>query len=84
MPDLDQIKQGEQGARDRRGRFARGRSGNPAGRPPGIGCQRKGEVIQLVQEVSLQICCRSSAGQSGAQLLVAVRRLRQSVFGQCS
>jgi hypothetical protein len=32
MPDLDQIKQEEQGARDRRGRFARGRSGNPAGR----------------------------------------------------
>jgi hypothetical protein len=35
MPDLDQIKQGEQGVRDRRGRFARGRSGNPAGRPRG-------------------------------------------------
>ena len=35
MPDLDQIKQGEQGARDRRGRFAKGRSGNPAGRPRG-------------------------------------------------
>jgi hypothetical protein len=33
MPDLDLIKQGEQGVRDRRGRFARGRSGNPAGRP---------------------------------------------------
>src|SRR6266851_1630187 len=32
MPDLDLIKQGEQGVRDRRGRFARGRSGNPAGR----------------------------------------------------
>jgi len=32
-PDLDQIKQGEQGARDRGGRFAKGRSGNPAGRP---------------------------------------------------
>jgi hypothetical protein len=31
-PDLDQIKQGEQGARDRGGRFAKGRSGNPAGR----------------------------------------------------
>ena len=29
MPDLDQIKQGEQGARDRRARLARGRSGNP-------------------------------------------------------
>jgi Family of unknown function (DUF5681) len=35
MPDLDLIKQGKQGVRDRRGRFARGRSGNPAGRPRG-------------------------------------------------
>jgi len=35
MPDLDQIKQGEQGVRDRRGRFPKGRSGNPAGRPHG-------------------------------------------------
>ena len=35
MPDLDQIKQGEQGVRDRRGRFGKGRSGNPAGRPRG-------------------------------------------------
>jgi hypothetical protein len=33
MPDLDQIKQVEQGVRDRRGRFARGPSGNPADRP---------------------------------------------------
>jgi Family of unknown function (DUF5681) len=35
MPDLDQIKQGEQETRDRAGRFAKGRSGNPAGRPRG-------------------------------------------------
>jgi hypothetical protein len=35
MPDLDEIKQGEQGARDRRGRFAEGQSGNRAGRPRG-------------------------------------------------
>ena len=35
MPDLDLIKQAEQEVRDRRGRFARGRSGNPAGRPRG-------------------------------------------------
>ena len=35
MPDLDLIKQVEQGVRDRRGRFARGRSGNLAGRPHG-------------------------------------------------
>jgi len=35
MRDLDQIKLEKQGARDRRGRFAKGRSGNPAGRPRG-------------------------------------------------
>ncbi|MBV8935731.1 MAG: hypothetical protein JO095_08005 [Alphaproteobacteria bacterium] len=35
MPDLDLIKQVEQGVRDRRGRFAKGRSGNPGGRPRG-------------------------------------------------
>jgi hypothetical protein len=38
MPDLDLIKQAEQGVRDRRGRFAKGRSGNPAGRRP-RGCR---------------------------------------------
>jgi len=32
MPDLDLIKQGEQGVRHRRGGLGRGRSGNPAGR----------------------------------------------------
>jgi hypothetical protein len=36
VPDLDQIKkQRKQGARDPRGRFAKGRSGNPASRPRG-------------------------------------------------
>jgi hypothetical protein len=35
MPDLDQIKQGEQWVRDRRVRFAGGRSHNPADRPRG-------------------------------------------------
>jgi hypothetical protein len=29
MPDLDQIKQEKQGSRDPRGRFSKGRSGNP-------------------------------------------------------
>ncbi len=37
MPDLDQIKQAEQGAGDGSGRFPgrfpKGRLGNPAGRP---------------------------------------------------
>ena len=32
MPDLDLIKQGEQGVRDRRGRLAGDRSADPAGR----------------------------------------------------
>jgi hypothetical protein len=32
VSDLDQIQQARQGARDRRGRFARGPSGNPEGR----------------------------------------------------
>jgi hypothetical protein len=35
MPDLDQIKQGEQGPRDRRGRFVKRQSGNPTGQPRG-------------------------------------------------
>jgi hypothetical protein len=35
MPDLDQIKQVELEARDRRRRFAKGRSGNSTGRPRG-------------------------------------------------
>ncbi len=39
MPDLDQIKQAEQGVLDRRRRFAKGRSGNPADRPRPRGCR---------------------------------------------
>jgi len=35
MPDLDLINEAEQETRDGRGRFIRGRSGNPAGRPKG-------------------------------------------------
>jgi len=36
MPDVDLQKQEKQVPRDGRGRFQRGRSGNPAGRPPDI------------------------------------------------
>jgi hypothetical protein len=35
MPDRDLINDAEQGVRDKRGRFVRGRSSNPAGRPKG-------------------------------------------------
>jgi hypothetical protein len=40
MPDLDQIEQGKQVVRDRRGRFANGLSGNPANRPRGCRGQK--------------------------------------------
>jgi uncharacterized protein DUF5681 len=36
MPDVELIGTGETGRRDGRGRFAKGCSGNPAGRPRGI------------------------------------------------
>ncbi len=35
VPEVGPIKSAKKGTRDRRGRFLRGQSGNPAGRPPG-------------------------------------------------
>jgi Family of unknown function (DUF5681) len=35
MADLRVVKSGKKGGRDQRGRFVRGQSGNPAGRPRG-------------------------------------------------
>jgi hypothetical protein len=46
MPDLDQIKQGEQGARDRRGRFPKGWSGPPRRYH---GCVKRDEVGNVVR-----------------------------------
>jgi hypothetical protein len=62
MPDLNQIKQGEQGARDRGGRFARGRSGNPAGRAggsPGAGraIPPAGRAAAATTSTALPGCC---------------------------
>ena len=52
MPDLDLIKQAEQGPRDRRGRFSRGHSGNPAGRPKGCRDHANRAVQALLAEAS--------------------------------
>jgi hypothetical protein len=52
MPDLDQIKQGEQGARDRRRRFANNQSGDFAGRPRG--CRERKIAVELSRERSVR------------------------------
>ena len=77
MPDLDQIKQGEQGARDRRGRFARGPSGNPAGGIVGAGFEklrwplpvRPGDELRVESEI-LEVRPSKSHPQQG---LIKVR-----------
>jgi acyl dehydratase len=77
MPDLDQIKQGEQGARDRRARFARGRSGNPTDGVVGAGFEklrwplpvRLGDELRAESEV-LEVRPSESRPQHG---LIKVR-----------
>jgi len=72
MPDLDQIKQGEQGARDRRARFARGRSGNPTDGVVGAGFEklrwplpvRPGDEVRAESEV-LEVRPSESRPQHG-------------------
>jgi hypothetical protein len=61
MPDLDQIKQAEQGVRDRRGRFAKGRSGNPAGE--GEALTRKAVELALAGDpAALRLCLERIVG----------------------
>jgi hypothetical protein len=47
MPDLDLIKQGEQGGRDRHGRFSTGRSGIPLA----------GRAVAATRPTALPGCC---------------------------
>jgi hypothetical protein len=65
MPDLDQIKQGEQGAQDRRGRFVKGRSGNPAGRPRGC-CDHANRAARLLLAEGEALTAKSSNWRSSA------------------
>jgi hypothetical protein len=85
-PDLDQIKQGKQGVRDRRGRFAGGRSGNPAGRPRGCreaGLGRDPTHIARRGRDGAAICstlARAPEGQIRARRLFGGCRLRRLRF----
>jgi hypothetical protein len=72
MPDLDLIKQEEQGgARDRRGRYSKGWSGNPAGRPRGCRDQQPDQWIPAFRRESAMMVVSSRACRpAGAQLAV--------------
>jgi len=84
MPDLDLIKQGEQGVRDRRGRFARAdRAIPPASRAAAATVNRAGlcspatrrrlaEAVQPRGEALLQIRCRCSDERSSMQFVIVV------------
>jgi prevent-host-death family protein len=76
MPDLDLIKQGEQGVRDRRGRFARGLSGNPADRPRGC----RDHVNRAAR--LLLACARVRAKITAPCLTKRYPRLKLTIYGQ--
>jgi uncharacterized protein DUF5681 len=82
MPDLDQIKQGEQGVRDRRGRFARGRSGNPAGRPRG--CRdRVNRAARLLLAGAGEAPTRKAVELALAGDPIAMRLCIERILPQC-
>ena len=73
MPDLDQIKQAEQGVRDRRGRFGKGRSGNPAGRPRGCRDRvNRAARLTLAGEGEIKSCATGLSVRSFSPLINTV------------
>ena len=82
MPDLDLIKQAPEAARDENGRFARGRSGNPAGRPPG--CRdRATRAARLLLAGEGEALTRKAVELAMAGDPVALRLCIERIVGPC-
>jgi hypothetical protein len=82
LPDLDLIKQKEQGMRDGRGRFARGYSGNPAGRPRG--CRdRANRAARLLLEGEGEALIRKAVELALAGDPAALRLCLDRIVGPC-
>jgi Family of unknown function (DUF5681) len=82
MPDLDQIKQEEQGPRDRRGRFLRGHSGNPAGRPKGCRDRANRAGSTLLAEAG-EALARKAVALALAGDPAAIRLCLERLAGPC-
>ncbi len=76
MPDLGLIKQAEQGARDRRGWFSKGRSGNPAGGPRGCGdhVTRAARLLPASDAAALRLILPRFLGSTGRLLRCANKK----------
>jgi hypothetical protein len=82
VPDLDLIKQEKQETRDRRGRFLRGRSGNPAGRPRG--CRdRANRAARLLLEGKGEALTRKAVDLALGGDPAALRLCLDRIIGPC-
>src|SRR6266536_6339065 len=80
MPDGDQQITGETGARDTRGRFRGGRSGNPAGRPRGS-VNRAARAAMLLLDGEAEALTRKAVELALAGDPVALRLCLERIVG---
>jgi len=80
MPDGDQQITGETGARDARGRFRGGRSGNPAGRPRGS-VNRATRAAMLLLDGEAEALTRKAVEPALAGDPVALRLCLERILG---
>jgi hypothetical protein len=80
MPDLDLIKQGEQGVRYPRGRFARGRSGDPAGRPTAAGDGVRDRTPPMLDQPTKRLVAHLTRGWCGVSLRARTIRVAAEVM----